>query len=635
MKKKLLAIFVFVTSLALFAGCGFGSGDSSSDDSSNQDSVHTHVWATEWSKDESNHWYACVEDMCTEKNEMGAHQYPTDYEKDDVQHWQVCTECGYETVKVDHDWDEGVETTPSTGTTMGVKTFTCIFCEQTKTVDIPKLEQYIIQFDSDGGSNVEDVIVTIGDTIIESTLPVTERKGFEFHGWYAQDNNGEYTLKLGTDMTEVGDLGDDGATIIVKALWRKVFSVSFNTNGAGEIETQEVEALQKATMPDDPYKEGAIFTGWLKNGEKYDFDTEILEDIELTAAYETWTVEEYLSADSNSVVVLDSTVDDAEAYGGKAYKATLTGTATDTKGIKLTFGGEEGVDVSNYAHIFLRVKIINPVNLTNCTLRMGVNAEPVAGSQGYPYYDPVAAYSSDIYRHYISYDLKSMISGDVLKTVYLARTSQAITSGGQIEIYIDHVDFVEETLTLENVTGIVNNSQNKTYTLTEGEAYSQKDIIQTNNVNASRANWLGWDMDIYTGKYAFVGNFRQAINDALSNEMERALTLNFDNIDLTKYAHVYVKLKNYNTDPDQPASCTVTLNVNGTKWQNVPTTDWNKNDVVSGTMYTGYYEYDILSMAGCPETLTSLTLCRAGAVNGYQYGIMMYIESITFVPKMA
>ena len=350
-----------------------------------------------------------------------------------------------------------------------------------------------------------------------------------------------------------------------------------------------------------------------------------------TSTDQIWDVEEYFSAGSTGTAVLNGEVDDAEAYGGKAYKATLTGTAADTKGIKLTFGGEEGVDVSSYAHIFLRVKIINPVNLTNCTLRMGVNAEPVAGSQGYPYYDPVAAYSSDIYRHYISYDLKSMISGDVLKTVYLARTSQAITSGGQIEIYIDHVDFVEETLTLENVTGIVNNSQNKTYTLTEGEAYSQKDIIQTNNVNASRANWLGWDMDIYTGKYAFVGNFRQAINDALSNEMERALTLNFDNIDLTKYAHVYVKLKNYNTDPDQPASCTVTLNVNGTKWQNVPTTDWNKNDVVSGTMYTGYYEYDILSMAGCPETLTSLTLCRAGAVNGYQYGIMMYIESITFV----
>ncbi len=413
------------------------------------------------------------------------------------------------------------------------------------------------------------------------------------------------------------------------------FAVSFDTNGGGEIATQAVKENEKATEPTDPNKEGAIFKGWTKDGAPFDFNTPITADTVLTAAYDTWTVAEYLPSGSTGVVSLDGEVDDAEAYGGKAYKATLTGAAVDTKGIKLTFGGDDGIDISGYAHVFIRLKIVNPVNVTNCTLRIGVNGEPVAGTQGYPYFDPVAAQSSDVWRHYVSYDIKDMTDATTLKTLYIARTSQAITAGegAQIEISIDHVDFVEEALKLDNVTSYKSNVSGNTYTVKSG-ADSQKEIIQTSANNNDRARFLGWDFDIYTGEYVFVGNFRQETEGGVSDWHYRALTLNFDNIDVTQYEHIYVKLKNYNSDPATPANCTISLKVNDADWQNVPTADWTPADVTSGAMYTGYFEYDICSIADL-TTLSSFTMYRLGAVNGYNYGIMMYIESITFVPKAA
>lgn len=67
-----------------------------------------HHWATEWSKDETNHWHACTDADCTEKNDLAAHTF-----------------------------DNGEVTTPATATTAGVKTYTCTVCGQTKTEAIP------------------------------------------------------------------------------------------------------------------------------------------------------------------------------------------------------------------------------------------------------------------------------------------------------------------------------------------------------------------------------------------------------------------------------------------------------------------------------------------------------------------
>ena len=62
-----------------------------------------HDYQTEWSHDESQHWHACKNEGCNEKDSYAG-----------------------------HDWDNGAITTPATCEKEGVKTYTCTTCEATK-----------------------------------------------------------------------------------------------------------------------------------------------------------------------------------------------------------------------------------------------------------------------------------------------------------------------------------------------------------------------------------------------------------------------------------------------------------------------------------------------------------------------
>lgn len=65
--------------------------------------------------------------------------------EDDGLAYMVCTKCGnsvYETIPStnNHDWNEGVITTPPTDYASGVRTYTCEICDTTKTESIPALK---------------------------------------------------------------------------------------------------------------------------------------------------------------------------------------------------------------------------------------------------------------------------------------------------------------------------------------------------------------------------------------------------------------------------------------------------------------------------------------------------------------
>ncbi len=64
------------------------------------------------------------------------------------------------------------------------------------------------------------------------------------------------------------------------------YTVTFDVNGGNEtIASQTVESGKLATKPVDPTKEGHTFAGWLLNGEEYDFNTVVTENITLTASW--------------------------------------------------------------------------------------------------------------------------------------------------------------------------------------------------------------------------------------------------------------------------------------------------------------------------------------------------------------
>ena len=78
------------------------------------------------------------------------------------------------------------------------------------------------------------------------------------------------------------------ALFITACSCSKKFTVEFDSNGGTRVESQTVSKGETATKPKNPTREGYTFNGWyldLETKEEYDFDTEVTEDIILTAKW--------------------------------------------------------------------------------------------------------------------------------------------------------------------------------------------------------------------------------------------------------------------------------------------------------------------------------------------------------------
>ena len=65
-----------------------------------------------------------------------------------------------------------------------------------------------------------------------------------------------------------------------------LFYVVFNSDGGSAISSQTIKENHKASIPNNPTKEGYEFLYWELNGDKFDFTTAITKDIKLNAVYE-------------------------------------------------------------------------------------------------------------------------------------------------------------------------------------------------------------------------------------------------------------------------------------------------------------------------------------------------------------
>ena len=75
------------------------------------------------------------------------------------------------------------------------------------------------------------------------------------------------------------------------------YSVRFETGTSEVILTKYVQKNEKVEEPVNPIKEGYIFKEWQVNGETYDFNTKVSDDIVLTAK---WVKEEYVTITFNA-----------------------------------------------------------------------------------------------------------------------------------------------------------------------------------------------------------------------------------------------------------------------------------------------------------------------------------------------
>lgn len=135
---------------------------------------------------------------------------------------------------------------------------------------------HTVTFD-DGTGNTVTVNVQEGETVQEPSTP--SRDGYEFTGWLLDGTPYDFTTPVTGDIT-------------LTAGWEKTeepvttFTVSFRTNGGTAVEQQTITEGGTVEKPMDPTRDGYTFTGWLLDGQPYDFTTPITGNIVLDAAWE-------------------------------------------------------------------------------------------------------------------------------------------------------------------------------------------------------------------------------------------------------------------------------------------------------------------------------------------------------------
>ena len=74
--------------------------------------------------------------------------------------------------------------------------------------------------------------------------------------------------------------------VVTTTLKVKKYAVIFNENGGSKVTTQNIIEGKTAIKPNDPTKEGFTFKGWYLNGQLYDFNTPVNNNIILMAKWE-------------------------------------------------------------------------------------------------------------------------------------------------------------------------------------------------------------------------------------------------------------------------------------------------------------------------------------------------------------
>ncbi len=141
-------------------------------------------------------------------------------------------------------------------------------------VIVAKFEQQkiMINFDLKGGSGITTKAINRGDTLEVSQKPT--KIGYNFVMWTL---NGKY-FPLDTKIEE--DLN-------LVAVWEKIeyVLVEFKTNGGSQIDPQIIQKGTTLSEIKTPTKEGYTFKNWSLNGKTFDINSEVKEDIILTAVW--------------------------------------------------------------------------------------------------------------------------------------------------------------------------------------------------------------------------------------------------------------------------------------------------------------------------------------------------------------
>ena len=151
--------------------------------------------------------------------------------------------------------------------------------QSTKPSSTSNVKKYTVKFDSNGGSSVASQTIEEGKRATKPTNPT--KVGYTFNGWKLNGSDFNFNTAITKNITLV-------------ASWTEViknnYTVTFNSNGGSNVPNQTIEEGKKATKPSNPTREGYNFSVWLLNGNIYDFNSSVTQNITLVAS---WTQKTY------------------------------------------------------------------------------------------------------------------------------------------------------------------------------------------------------------------------------------------------------------------------------------------------------------------------------------------------------
>ena len=135
--------------------------------------------------------------------------------------------------------------------------------------------KFTITFDTDGGSEIEEVTVRSGEKLERPKEPTKE--GYTFDGWFTEEG---IAYDFDEEVTS-------SFTLFARWLEGESYTVRFDSNGGSNIPNQVVFENEKVREPNIPTREGFVFLYWTLEGEEFDFDTPITANITLLAEWQT------------------------------------------------------------------------------------------------------------------------------------------------------------------------------------------------------------------------------------------------------------------------------------------------------------------------------------------------------------
>lgn len=163
------------------------------------------------------------------------------------------------------------------------------------------IDGYIVDFETNGGENIESQAVDSGDKVIRPDDPV--KQGYFFDYWYSNPATSSVAFDFDTPITKQTTL---------YAKWVPAYTVTFDSRYGSSVPAQTVKAGSKVAVPTAPTREGRNFDGWYTSDDggvtlsdtAFDFTSAITSNVILYAKWSSVGVSNFVS-----VIVLEGDIE--------------------------------------------------------------------------------------------------------------------------------------------------------------------------------------------------------------------------------------------------------------------------------------------------------------------------------------